>query len=457
MSTKLTKRRLMTGYLLIEVSMAMAIGAIATFYQLKEKQGEIIGEMGERQGEQLRRVGKAVNAYTVAKYSEVLNNSAVPGVANTRAPSVAELAALGFLESSFIDRTLSGGVYQTSLSLTPTGCVVPNCQITGHVVTSTPFAFAGTVYSNAVGAAVTTAGVDAGASTTNGATIDGYNGGWTMTNPVAGQPTGILAMRVGADSIEFSQFLRRDGALPMTGALNMGNQRITSVMVATPGTTLCGTKGDWAQDALTGAPVYCDGSKYQAVASANWKTTKAELPVCNAGEKGKIYTVMTPTTGTGIRAYACNGTGTWDPLAVNDDGTLTVAGNLQANTLTASLVVNAAGDSCAGYPTGAQAKDASGSPLYCQSGAWASAISATSTIAAYGPLQSAGTGLGGTATLVIGTHRFCALTGQHTYSNSFANTRQLSCAVNQSGGVWQLVAYDDSDYAWIQCRAICID
>lgn len=86
------------------------------------------------------------------------------------------------------------------------------------------------------------AGIDSGM--TQSATLaSGYSGSWSekSENYPSINKTGLLAYRVGYDSSMYSVYLRRDGTLPMTGSLNMGNQDINNARnITAAGTTTSG-------------------------------------------------------------------------------------------------------------------------------------------------------------------------------------------------------------------------
>lgn len=337
--------------------------------------------IGTAQGQQLGVLGVAINAYIAQNFRTLVGqttgilaaNGTACAVANQFSPTVAELKTCGFLTLNFNATNYFSGGYQTNLS--QFGTCPTNCTIIGTAALTNAILRNNAVDTSAINSAMQAIGADGGFSKSGaGATIVGQNAGWNTANPITGQPAGVLAIRIGTQSTLYNTYYARDGRLPLTAALQMGGNQITNLLAVTSGTTACTTKGDIAVDATTGAPAYCDGAKYQAIAgatAANWAATYAALPACNVGSKGQIYTVMTPTVGTGARAYACNGSGAWQPMAVDDTGNLTVAGNLSANTVTPTLVV-ADNSSCAGYNPGAEAQSSvtQGLILSCQSGVW---------------------------------------------------------------------------------------
>jgi prepilin-type processing-associated H-X9-DG protein len=131
----------------------------------------------------------------------------------------------------------------------------------------------------------------------------------------------------------------------------------------------CTTKSSVATDS-TGAPVYCDGSNWKSITSAYWGdpvTSYSSLPTCTATLLGSTRVVRTPTTGSGPRAYTCDGS-TWKALTVDDSGNLSVPTTLTAGKVSLIDTVTV-GSACT--TTGQVSRDSTGSILSCQSGVWA--------------------------------------------------------------------------------------
>jgi hypothetical protein len=99
--------------------------------------------------------------------------------------------------------------------------------------------------------------------------------------------------------------------------------------------------------------------------------TFAALPVCNAAALNQTRVVQTPGVGSGPRAYTCNGAGGWNPLSLNDAGSLVVPGTATVEKLDGKLElvpVRTAGTACT--PSGSLARTAAGGILFCESGLW---------------------------------------------------------------------------------------
>lgn len=223
-------------------------------------------------------------------------------------------------------------------------------------------------------------------SSSNTAVATGSYGGWSTALPGNyGVSPGAGHLAVGlffADSGAVSDFLYRNSVAGRAD-LNTMNAPIIMSSVQTSGLA-CPTTGAIARD-NSGAVLSCQGT-WKTQGSSYWQDSVAnnaalQAITCNAAASGQTRVVMTPTVGTGARAYTCNGAGAWQALGVDDSGNLTVAGAITTASLTASGRVSAntlrptlvavAGASCAGYQQGDLAQDAAGLTLSCQSGVWA--------------------------------------------------------------------------------------
>lgn len=231
------------------------------------------------------------------------------------------------------------------------------------------------------------------ANTTIRGTMGSYNlpvGNYANANHLAthcdGTTSGAVSLTAGhpmmtlwySDGNNASSTLYRD-SVPGNPSLNTMNTPIImgagSVQTVDGACTVVGSLGR----SNLGKVLMCDGSQWkeQGSASAYWKDpvlNLASLPSCNASSAFNVRLVTTPTVGAGQRAYSCNGAGVWQPLGVDDNGNMTIAGvasvgSIQLNTIAVK------GDACAS--NGLQAREATGSPLSCVSGIWVAAGSAS--------------------------------------------------------------------------------
>lgn len=377
------------GFTLVELSIVVIIMGIMATIGVWSKMQELRDELAKSQGQQLVRLNDAIGTYMVNNYAALVNGSPIGGVANTMSPTVAELRTLGILDAGFSANNLYGGGYTTALTLVPAACAPPNCNISSLVYLTTQIIDpnTGRVDGPRLGVAQGVAGGDAAYSLpATPAVFTGSGGGWTAANPL--NMAGILAMRNGTGSSAWAQFLRRDGSLPMTGNLDMGGQAINNAATIALNTVVangaaCATNGVVARDA-NGAVMSCQSGAWRSQGSAFWQdpvVNAASLPACNATSIWQTRVVENPTVGSGPRAYTCNGA-SWQALAVNDAGNITIPGLMTAanatitgatttNQLAGNLEVTVTATvNTACSPNGRIARDANGLLLSCQSGLW---------------------------------------------------------------------------------------
>lgn len=247
--------------------------------------------------------------------------------------------------------------------------------------------------------ASTIGGEGGGIYSTNSTTVRGAMGGYSMpignfanANHLGMRCDGItggnVALTAGhpvmalwfADGNSTSSTLYRD-AVPGNPTLNtMNTPIIMGAGTVQTAESACTTVGMLGRD-IGGKVLMCDGALWKAQGSGFWKdpvATFASLPICDATSVSHTRVVRIPSVGSGPRAYTCNGAGSWQPLAVDDAGNLTVAGTLTAGnvtttgrTTTGTLALNTIsteGTACT--PNGLVARTATGGLLVCENGAY---------------------------------------------------------------------------------------
>ncbi len=201
-------------------------------------------------------------------------------------------------------------------------------------------------------------------------TAYGVAGAWKVsTSCYSGVTTGELSALLTFNNGQLqSPYLYRN-QVPGQAQLNTMNTPL--IMAATQTlNSACTTTGSIAQDG-DGAVLSCQSGTWQQQGSAYWKdpvANMAALPTCNAASAWQTRVVKTPTVGVGQRAYTCNGT-TWSPLAVDDNGNMTIAGTMTVGQAQINTVVTE-GTACGS--TGLVARDGTGLLLSCQSSVWKS-------------------------------------------------------------------------------------
>lgn len=327
----------------------------------------------------VKTVGDAANAYIKDNYASITTVATAASPALIR---VSDLIAQGYLPTGY---SAVNPCRQSTcvLVLEPT----PN-KLTGLVVTEGGDTIDDLTLGQVAGMV---GGSGAGIYSTSPGVISGAMGGFSFPfgafgNPnqlgqrcdgTAGAPAAVaghLAMALWySDGAQAASTLYRD-AVPGNPSLNTMNTPILmgASTIQTEGAA-CTQAGAVGRSA-TGGVLACDNGVWAAARSAFWKdpvATFSALPVCNAASINHTRVVRTPTTGSGARAYTCNGAGAWQPLAVSDTGDLTVAGNLNTAGLDGSLlIVPVATEGNACPVNGRIARAATGMLLSCNSLVW---------------------------------------------------------------------------------------
>jgi hypothetical protein len=127
-------------------------------------------------------------------------------------PTVLQLVAMGYLPAGWTatTSTLNNAPYTIAFNRVPAGCVAAACNIEGHVVLEGPIRSGDSGSDGAViGPILARIGADSGVSLPMDPTrIQGFGETWTLDNPVAGKPAGVVAVRVGTASSAFGKFVR---------------------------------------------------------------------------------------------------------------------------------------------------------------------------------------------------------------------------------------------------------
>ena len=229
------------GFTLIELILVISIGSLISFLSFQElikKQDNLLAQSA---GEQINKVGNAVNSYIAVHYDDLsklqnsTNNTTDPGprtcITSTGICTITiqTLINEGILPSTFSGTNSFNSGYSISLKRTGSS---PYYNINGIVLTNNSWIGSGNkVRYDLLGTAMQKAGIDSGMSNSSTNKISGYNGSWSVDNTTFSNinKTGLLAYQVGYGSYSYSIYLRRDGTLPMTGNLDMGSQNINNV------------------------------------------------------------------------------------------------------------------------------------------------------------------------------------------------------------------------------------
>lgn len=247
-------RKRQRGVSLLDAALWSALAIAVTIGGMWVKVQDLRIAKAHQQGEDLAQKAAGLDNYMTQHNAAIMNNVPVAGVANVRAPTMAELTTLGFLPAGGTAANFYGGSYITRINLVPAACVPPNCNLEGWVIMNSPVLDGNGAPSELLASyAAQKAGADGGYSSsgagTDAANITGMNGAWNTPNPfgpVGARTRGIVASHVFTGTSSLSAFLRRDGSdAGMSGALKMNNNNITGAnqinATTMTGTTVNGT------------------------------------------------------------------------------------------------------------------------------------------------------------------------------------------------------------------------
>jgi len=420
----------------------------------------------------LKTVGDAANEYIKENYA------AVTSVATTTAPAlirISDLVAGGYLTAGYAAKNprnqntcvlvLEPSANNlTGLVVTESGDVIDD--LTLGQIAATIGGSGGAIYSTAN---TTVMGAMGGYSLPVGNFVNANNltqkCDGTAGTPALSSGHPMMALWF-ADGNAMSATLYRD-AVPGNTALNtMNTPIIMGAGSVQANNGACATLGAMGRDA-GGKVLMCDGANWKTQGSAFWDdpvATFAALPACNAASAWQTRVVQSPTIGTGARPYTCNGAGTWQPLAVDDNGNLTVAGTTTTATLsvtgnstvaggsTVTGTVTAGNITTAGKVTtgtaqintvvvenagcasnGLVARDAVGLLLSCQSSVWKKASGGGQLHLTYHNVFSV-------STVAVGRHVMCV----HNGTSQLNSNNRVTMHVYPSAG-----PYADGTYDWV--------
>jgi len=245
------------GFTLIELMLVISVGigiSFVSFQGLVQKQENI---QSYAAGQQLQQVGLATNNYignhydTISTLSNSTGSSTDPGprTCNTSSSSctitIQTLINEGFLSPTYGNTNIYGAGYNILLKRSGSS---PYYNLTGLVLTNKPWVTgsATKIRYDLLGNAMQAAGIDSAMSRTSPTILEGYKGNWSTTVDTYSiiNQQGLLGYQVGFGSNAYSLFLRRDGSLPMTGALNMGANDINNAKnINASGTMTAGGAG----------------------------------------------------------------------------------------------------------------------------------------------------------------------------------------------------------------------
>lgn len=228
------------GFSLIELTLVIATGMAMSFLSFQKMLIDHEAGQSKMAGQQIKQVAEAANNYIVNHFDKIstLSNadgsSMDPGPRNcavtnqTCTITVQTLINENFLPQSYTGKNVFGAGYTITLKRSGTS---PYYNISGLLLTDQSLSTvsnATTIRYDLLGKAMQEAGIDSGMTRFSPTVLEGFKGSWnaTATDYSLINRQGLLGYSLGYGSNSYSVFLRRDGSLPMTGTLNMGNNDI---------------------------------------------------------------------------------------------------------------------------------------------------------------------------------------------------------------------------------------
>lgn len=205
---------------LVGLTLTATISMMMAGAALWGQRQDMLSDLRKSQGQLLFDIGNGYNSFIVNHYAALVGGTAVSGVTNPYAPTIAEIQATGDLPTSYQPTSVSGLPYIASLQKTPASCTGGACNITGLVCVNGAITDPSTGQPQPLGDAVAGVGADGLASDSiSPGTLMGRNGALIIANPL-GNVAGTLCMQVGYNTSGWSQFVRKDGSVAMEGDLN---------------------------------------------------------------------------------------------------------------------------------------------------------------------------------------------------------------------------------------------
>ncbi|MBJ9294491.1 shufflon system plasmid conjugative transfer pilus tip adhesin PilV [Citrobacter werkmanii] len=406
------------GFSLLELTLVLGIGTVMAFVKFQDMKTNQENMMADTVGNQIKQIGEAVNRYISIHYDKLSTLSSSSSQSSDPGPRVCSgnsceityqtLVNEGLLPVSYTGINMQKSSYKIVLKRSG---IAPNFVINGLITRTSPWLEGGKYRYDLLGKSMQVAGIDSG-MTQSATLVSGLHGAWTETSSAFNNITaaGLLAYRVGYDSSMYSVYLRRDGTLPMTGNLNMGNQdinnarniaaagTITTEVLRTGGAAAIGTKLDVggvatlnsdlnvagngqvngnlnSNNSVSGTTITSRGETY----TQNWFRTMGDGGIYFQKYGGGWYMTDTNTitayagkniqTAAGVYGGYVHSTGNIDAVGqvygaggVVSGGRTTVGEYLQLNG------VAYAGNGCS--PNGLQGRAVDGSILSCTNGVW---------------------------------------------------------------------------------------
>lgn len=380
------------GFSMIEAMLVLALAMGITTVMIQRKASEAELTAANATATHMQRGREGVEQFLLSHYkslSTMSDSACLPMGASPCKLSLAGLYADQAMTAGYLDVNEWGTSHEVWVKIEdgPNYGALPGQKfknLTALITTIDPPLKADAANANLLGAAIHKLGAFGGRSLKDPATgnlvAQGFKEGWKFTPADFPNITkdGQLAAVVAYGPSGYAAYIRRDGALPFTASQSMGGKNLTEMALAvfsglqTPYAPCLTPKSVGADS--SGRVMSCLNGRWAPAGTYTWREPAvnfASLPV--SGNNPGDARIALDTS----RAFFWDAVSMiWKPMAVDQDGNLSVPNRLSAGTLRPTLVVNS-GDSCApsaadpvGHQSGEMAQDANGRILTCQNGTW---------------------------------------------------------------------------------------
>ncbi|CAE6962188.1 hypothetical protein [Paraburkholderia domus] len=336
---------------LLEMMIVLLCAAVLTMQGIKEDVAHKRVALLQNEGQNQASINAGLGDYITNNVGSWIP----PGFSQTSstaltAPTLAQLSAQSNTKVTYKTGPFWGGAYQISLSVVPANCSASagDCHIASLLYPSKPLMLAGKPDVAGAGVIASAGGSQFGYSTNQApGTISGLNGQWTTPNPNGNVAASIVAIN-GFGNDANSPYYRRDGALPLTGALAGGGQDANNLRnINATGNVAAATVNLQAGNSLnisSGATYYGDPTNAAVRTNgALYLQNKAGSAAADLAQVGNITssgTVTAPTVNFNTSAancgwntvtmrannqmWVCNEYGNWVPISQLISNVMTV-------------------------------------------------------------------------------------------------------------------------------------
>ncbi len=227
------------GFSLIEILLVIGIMFAMMLFKVQEINDSNMTNLSNVFSDQLKTVSNAVNAYINLNYANLSTMTSIPdgqqygplncnSNTNNCTITIETLKDAYLLNHNFNEQSILGNGY--SIQLNRAG-VSPNFMISGLVISNGENQRTGEVDNVFIGNVIKDIGADGGLMKNKGV-MSGIYSGWntnSLTYDMLNDKKDYVGVQVGYSANMYSIYLRRDGTLPMTGALNMDGHNINNI------------------------------------------------------------------------------------------------------------------------------------------------------------------------------------------------------------------------------------